>query len=105
MGGMSNAKNTNSIYRSKGVISTLALTFSTKVARALLAVSLLFFLVPACGAQDQPKNSTAASTEESGTSTDLFVMLGSDFVRPGLAPKSNLNIGIGHTFGFLKKDP
>ena len=32
-------------------------------------------------------------------------MLGSDFVRPGLATKANYNIGIGHTFGFLKKDP
>jgi hypothetical protein len=32
-------------------------------------------------------------------------MLGSDFVRPGLAPKSNYNIGLGHTFGFLKTDP
>ena len=32
-------------------------------------------------------------------------MLGSDFVRPGLLPKANYNIGIGHTFGFLKKDP
>lgn len=42
---------------------------------------------------------------ESGTSTDFFVMLGSDFVRPGLLPKANDNIGIGHTFAFLKKDP
>jgi hypothetical protein len=32
-------------------------------------------------------------------------MLGSDFIRPGLAAKVNYNIGIGHTFGFLKKDP
>jgi hypothetical protein len=41
----------------------------------------------------------------SGTSTDLFLMPGSDFDRPGLVPRVNLNIGIGHTFGFLKKDP
>lgn len=40
----------------------------------------------------------------SGTSTDLFLMPGSDFDRPGLHPKANLNVGIGHTFGFLKKD-
>ena len=40
----------------------------------------------------------------SGTSTDLFVMFGSDFDRPGLLPRANYNIGIGHTFGFLKKD-
>jgi len=32
-------------------------------------------------------------------------MMGSDFDRPGLLPKANYNIGIGHTFAFLKKDP
>jgi hypothetical protein len=42
---------------------------------------------------------------ESSTSTDFFIMPGSDFDRPGLVPRANLNIGIGHTFGFLKKDP
>jgi hypothetical protein len=52
-------------------------------------------------AQQQP----AESASESSTSNDLFVMLGSDFVRPGLAPKANYNIGLGHTFGFLKKNP
>ena len=30
---------------------------------------------------------------------------GSDFDRPGLVPRANLNIGIGHTFKFLHKDP
>jgi hypothetical protein len=46
------------------------------------------------------------STEEaSGTSTDLFVMIGSDFDRPGLVARANYNLGFGHTFGFLKKDP
>jgi hypothetical protein len=39
------------------------------------------------------------------TSTDVFAMLGSDFDRPGALPRANMNIGIGHTFGFLKKDP
>jgi hypothetical protein len=43
--------------------------------------------------------------EQVGTSKDLFVMFGSDFDRPGLLPRANYNIGIGHTFGFLKKDP
>jgi hypothetical protein len=43
--------------------------------------------------------------ESGGTSTDLFVMFGSDFDRPGLLPRANYNIGIGHTFGFLKRDP
>jgi hypothetical protein len=32
-------------------------------------------------------------------------MAGSDFDRPGLLPRANYNVGIGHTFGFLKKDP
>src|ERR1700724_1673226 len=48
---------------------------------------------------------TPAPEAESGTSTDLFIMFGSDLVRPGLLPKANYNIGLGHTFGFLKKDP
>src|ERR1700730_3386430 len=78
--------------------------FSAKAVKAILTVSLVFVLVPV-RAQDQPQNSTAGNPESSGTSTDLFVMLGSDFVRPGLAAKANYNIGIGHTFGFLKKDP
>jgi hypothetical protein len=41
----------------------------------------------------------------SGTTNDLFVMLGSDVDRPGLLPRANYSIGIGHMFGFLKKDP
>ena len=50
--------------------------------------------------------STKGTVEQTaGTSTDLFVMFGSDFDRPGLLPRANYNIGIGHTFGFLKKDP
>jgi len=53
--------------------------------------------------QAQPAN--APAVESAGTSTDLFVMFGSDFVRPGLAPKANYNIGLGHTFGWLKKNP
>lgn len=39
------------------------------------------------------------------TSTDLFVMFGSDIDRPGLVPRANYNIGVGHTFDFLKKNP
>jgi hypothetical protein len=41
----------------------------------------------------------------SGATNDLFVMSGSDFDRPGLLPRANYNIGIGHMFDFLKKDP
>jgi hypothetical protein len=40
-----------------------------------------------------------------GSTTDLFVMFGSDFDRPGLLPRANYNIGIGHMFAFLNKDP
>jgi hypothetical protein len=48
---------------------------------------------------------TGPESDASNTSTDLFIMVGSDFDRPGLLPRANYNIGIGHTFGFLKKDP
>jgi hypothetical protein len=74
------------------------------IAPALL-VSLAVLLSPVCKAQDQPQSASAGDVGESGTSTDFYVMLGSDFDRPGLHPKVNDNIGIGHTFGFLKKDP
>ena len=46
-----------------------------------------------------------AMVAPTSTSTDVFVMGGSDFVRPGLLPRVNLNIGMGHTFDFLHKDP
>src|SRR5450755_1618907 len=74
--------------------------YLSKPATCLLSVILALVLAPALCAQAQPDQ-----TQDSGTSTDLFIMLGSDFVRPGLAAKANYNIGIGHTFGFLKKDP
>lgn len=51
------------------------------------------------------QSAPAPESGDSGTSNDLFVMFGSDFVRPGLAPKANYNIGLGHAFKFLKKDP
>ena len=82
-----------------------SIKLSTKTAVALFVANLIFWLVPACRAQDQSQTSAASSDEMAGTSTDFYVMLGSDFVRPGLVPKANYNIGIGHTFGFLKKDP
>jgi hypothetical protein len=82
-----------------------ASVFSSKFSKAFLAAALVCFLAPFCWGQSQPQNSAAGSVEEEGTSNDLFIMLGSDFVRPGLLPKANDNIGIGHTFGFLKKDP
>jgi hypothetical protein len=65
----------------------------------LLVRSLAFAQTTASASSSPP------SGEETGTSNDLFIMFGSDLVRPGLAPKANYNIGLGHTFGFLKKDP
>jgi len=63
---------------------------------------LLGFVTLLTRAQTAP-----APTEQpsAGTSTDIFVMMGSDVDRPGALPRANYNIGIGHTFGFLKKDP
>jgi hypothetical protein len=67
-----------------------------------IGCSLLLSLPGSSQAPATPANSVS---EAPGTSTDLFVMIGSDFDRPGLLPRANYNIGIGHTFGFLKKDP
>src|SRR6202050_3388684 len=84
---------------------------TTNILRALLALCLASMVAPVSRPQDQTPTQTTttttapAETADSGTSTDLFIMLGSDFDRPGLLPKANYNIGIGHTFGFLKKDP
>ena len=64
-----------------------------------------FFMLASSAARAQTQAGAAESEPEVGTSTDLFVMFGSDLVRPGLAPKANYNIGLGHTFGFLKRDP
>jgi hypothetical protein len=73
--------------------------------RLTLLVILVCLVVPACVAQDQSQTPATADTDEAATSTDLFIMLGSDFVRPGLEPKANYNIGIGHSLDFLNKDP
>jgi hypothetical protein len=77
----------------------------TTIAVVILVTSFSLAMAPIYAAQDVSQTPNAGSAQESSTSTDLFVMLGSDFVRPGLAAKANYNIGIGHTFGFLKKDP
>ena len=82
---------------------------SHAAARLCIAVLSILSLSPAKAVAQAPVSSTqtasATAQEQPGTSTDLFVMLGSDFDRPGLLPRANYNIGIGHTFGFLKKDP
>ena len=73
----------------------------------ILVIVSRFYAAPsfAQNAHDLPLPGEATPMADMGTSTDLFVMPGSDFDRPGLLPRANLNIGIGHTFGFLKKDP
>ena len=73
------------------------------VALAILSLSTAGVHAQATGSSTQ--TASATTQEPPGTSTDLFVMGGSDFDRPGLLPRANYNIGIGHTFGFLKKDP
>jgi hypothetical protein len=79
---------------------------STKVAWVVLGAALAFALAPGGIARAQSNPPASGETaDQAGTSTDLYIMMGSDFVRPGLLPKANYNIGIGHTFGFLKKDP
>jgi hypothetical protein len=73
--------------------------------------SLLLLLTISTAAQTTTAQTNSSSgqmagmEDMSGTSTDFFLMPGSDFDRPGLVPRANLNIGIGHTFGFLTKDP
>jgi hypothetical protein len=82
-----------------------------KIGRGAASWTLLVFLLwvtPPSRAQTEGgsiKPSDANVGTPGGTSTDLFVGLGSDFDRPGLLPRANYGIGIGHTFGFLKKDP
>jgi hypothetical protein len=71
----------------------------------ILSYAVLALLISGGILAQTPPSAPADTQSESTTSTDLFVMFGSDFVRPGLAPKANYNLGLGHTFKFLKKDP
>jgi hypothetical protein len=71
--------------------------------RTSIIPGILLLLLAKIAVGQPPAN--GAPDAMSGTSTDLFVMFGSDFDRPGLLPRANYNIGIGHTFDFLKKDP
>jgi hypothetical protein len=68
--------------------------------RVLLGI--LFLIQGTASAQATAPSTPAPPAAEAGTSNDLFVMFGSDFVRPGLEPKANYNIGLGHTFAFMK---
>jgi hypothetical protein len=80
-----------------------------RTACSFLAIALFGLIVPIAHAQTTSAAATtpsqAPTAQDAGTSTDLFIMFGSDFDRPGLVPRANYNIGIGHTFGLLKKDP
>jgi hypothetical protein len=79
------------------------------VARSLVWMTLMMSAPLSNSLAEAPAQTSAPNPleaqAESSTSTDFFIMPGSDFDRPGLVPRANLNIGIGHTFGFLKKDP
>jgi len=66
---------------------------------AFTVAALLLARAPSCWAQVEPPPAS------SSPSTDLFVMLGPDLDRPGAVAKANYNVGVGHTFAFLKKDP
>src|SRR5580704_16939164 len=79
--------------------------FSSVIAKVVLGAALASSIALGGAAQGRSNPSPAGEMADTGTSTDLYIMMGSDFVRPGLLPKANYNIGIGHTFGFLKKDP
>jgi len=71
--------------------------------KPVIQIATIALYAAACAfGQDTPASSESS---DSGTSNDLFVMFGSDLVRPGLLPKANYNIGLGHTFKFLHRDP
>jgi hypothetical protein len=93
------------ISRGRVVLPLFALACIT-----LKAASIKSQTPAATSASTTPATETTSAAanppeQEASTSTDLFVMAGSDIDRPGLLPRANYNIGIGHTFGFLKKDP
>jgi hypothetical protein len=97
------------VDRSAPVSETRAVSARTRLWRrgvtsGLFSIAALALLSGSILAQ-APSTPASPAADASSTSTDLFIMIGSDFDRPGLVPRANLNIGIGHTFGFLKRDP
>jgi hypothetical protein len=82
-------------------------------AAAMLALAIDLFTAPTAAYAQEPTTPPAGMPGmtgmtmdgSSGAANDLFVMLGSDFDRPGLLPRANYSIGVGHMFSFLKKDP
>ena len=93
--------------RSSGcrVLQMLVANTRMRVNRLFVVVTLAVLLLDPTHSIQAQSSTASASEQEPSTSTDLFVMGGSDFDRPGLVPRANYNIGIGHTFGFLHKDP
>jgi len=79
--------------------------YSRVIGKIILGAALAVAIAPPGVVLGQSNPPPAGATPDAGTSTDLYIMVGSDFDRPGLVAKANYNIGIGHTFGFLKKDP
>ena len=69
-----------------------------------LTVGLAMMLAPLSYSQTTTSD-PMAMTQMPSTRTDLFVMFGSDFNRPGILPRANYSIGVGHVFGFLKRNP
>ena len=69
------------------------------------SVCILIALLSANALAQTAPVPAATPAAASSTSTDLFLMPASDFDRPGLVPRANLNVGIGHTFGILKRNP
>ena len=60
----------------------------------------------------EARESGAAGEEKAGEEkelpepkTDITLLAGSDFVRPGGYPRANLSLGVGHDFEAVKKDP
>ena len=97
------------VERSAPVPSTRSVSPRTRLWHrgvTTMLVAVMAFVLLSCSSLAQTATTAPTpSAEGSSTSTDLFVMIGSDFDRPGLLPRANYNIGIGHTFRFLKKDP
>ena len=88
---------------------TLGISARTRLWQRGVVITIVLFAAFALNSGESSAQSRTATAnpeaETSNTSTDLFVMIGSDFDPPGLIPRANYNIGIGHTYGFLKKDP
>ena len=57
------------------------------------------------GKQDEGKEAESREAEAPEPATDVTVFVGSDFVRPGLLPRANLSVAVGHSFKFLRRNP